>query len=142
MTDTPSTVLTSNYAGSFIAHETDESFDCRAACLQSFETGEGHKTRMLSMTFNNRAGLGESMNRSLRFVDKAITPEEGSITVHLNGEDMIIVGLKALFKQTKPGWSDYEVSKPIISRAMQDAIIGACSDFMAHSDNLPAPDEL
>lgn len=131
------TLTTSKNGQTFIAQETDESYPCRAATVQTLGTSS---EKYLVLSFNNEANV-ERIRRDLQFVQHTIQPVCGTLTVGLDGADSIIVGLKALFKQEQRGWIDDVVSKPIISQAMQDALIDECSDFMMRAETAPSPDE-
>lgn len=141
MSDTKSTLLTSKYGNAFIAHESDHSFDCRAASVQDFETEAGHKTRLLTLTFNDRTGLLPSVRRALGNINHDVQHEGGRFDVHIAGAEGIVFGLKALFAQNKPGWNDYDIKTPIISPDMQAALKAETGDFFRSSADMPSPDE-
>lgn len=136
-----STLLTSDYSDAFIAHESDSRYPCRAATLQTLDKHGASPEPFLTLAYKDVAGLTARIGRDLQFVKHDIQPSLGSFELHLSGKDSIAVGLKALFKQSVNGWEDNVVSRPMISPAMQDALLDQCSDFLKRAEDMPSPDE-
>lgn len=141
MSKKPSTLRTSHYGNAYIAHETTDKYDCRAASVQDFETESGHQTRFLTLTFNNRTGLMPSVKRALQNINHDIQPEGRRFDVHIPGSEGIVFGLKALFAQNKPGWNDYDIKTPIISPDMQEGLKEECGDFFRSAEDMPSPED-
>ncbi|MFP4312850.1 MAG: hypothetical protein ACLFR0_00870 [Alphaproteobacteria bacterium] len=124
-------LLTSDYAGAFIAHEKRAESLCRAATLQTMDLNGNSPRPFLTLAFKNAAGLSQEISENLCFTRHDIQPSLGSFELHLEGQDSIIIGLKSLFRQT-----DLR-GNPVISDDMQEALLDACSDFLGRADMAP-----
>lgn len=129
-----------NNGEALIANDRDENYPCFAAKV---EKSDRNGQMSVALKFKNVAGLESRIERGLKFIrhNTVLNTDQSVLNIEFSGIDNIVVGLPALFKQVQTGWEDNVVSKPVISEAMQDALLDECNDFLKRSVDMSSPDE-